>query len=490
MRWRRLLKAFTPGRLFVVFMLLAGFVHLLIVVCNHYFFRTYAYDYAVYNFAFHDFAHLRLSPDPVYMVAFPITFMQDHFSLTLPMLSPFYWLFAPITGSYTLLVFQWLFIMAGAIYTWKFIKLKSESKWLALGAVVYYFFLFGRYAAYQNDCNLAIIGAAYLPAFLYYFEARNLYATLITALLLLVNREDAALTLVFLSLYLMITHWTDPRLRKWSAWIIAGALVFFVLEFTVFIPSLEDENKKFSLFNYTALGQTPGEALRFIFAHPFDTLSLLYANTSGNASYDSVKTSFYLLYFVSGGFLLFSRPLAFIPLIPLIAKRMFNDNVVRWGIEYYHSVEIVTILPALVFMAIASYKVPWVKIVTAWPVIILSLAASLCTASLFDNSKYNFLHKGFYRSVYDTRKLHKLMAGIPENSGVSASCRALPHLAMRDSVRYFPMTDHSKYIFLLKKEDSYPLNDSDYYREARKYSDSPDWEVVLDDADVLLYKKK
>src|SRR5580692_2400974 len=61
---------------------------------NHYYFRTYAFDYAVYNFAFWDFAHFHMSTVPCNQVFgnTHMTFIQDHFSLTLMYLVPVYWL--------------------------------------------------------------------------------------------------------------------------------------------------------------------------------------------------------------------------------------------------------------------------------------------------------------------------------------------------------------------------------------------------------------
>ena len=46
--------------------LLFGIIYTVIVVSNHYLFRTYALDYGFYNQAFWDFAHLRVSPNTVF----------------------------------------------------------------------------------------------------------------------------------------------------------------------------------------------------------------------------------------------------------------------------------------------------------------------------------------------------------------------------------------------------------------------------------------
>jgi len=72
---------------------------------NHYFFRTFALDYASYNFAWYDYAHFRVSSCPLYYWdSNNLTFFQDHFSFTLIILAPLYWILTPIFGTYSLII--------------------------------------------------------------------------------------------------------------------------------------------------------------------------------------------------------------------------------------------------------------------------------------------------------------------------------------------------------------------------------------------------
>lgn len=97
----------------LVFISLAS-LHLFIVLINHFYFRTYAYYYGVYNFAFYDYAHLGNHPIPLLFDFSNSTFLQDHFSLLLIVLSPFYWLLNLFFGTYSLLLIQWGAIIYGA----------------------------------------------------------------------------------------------------------------------------------------------------------------------------------------------------------------------------------------------------------------------------------------------------------------------------------------------------------------------------------------
>ena len=62
-------------------------LYLITGITNHYLFRSYAFDYGVYNYAFWDYSHFHISPCPIY--ASKANFLQDHFSLTLLFLIPF-----------------------------------------------------------------------------------------------------------------------------------------------------------------------------------------------------------------------------------------------------------------------------------------------------------------------------------------------------------------------------------------------------------------
>lgn len=481
----------------VVWLSLLAFsaVNLMIVLVNHYFFRTYALDYGVYNFAFYDYAHFRISPCPAYIYPVPVTFFQDHFSLTLLLLSPLYWLLSPITGTYSLLIIQWLFIVAGAWATYKLIALKANHYTLGLLAMIYYFLLLGRYNAYREDANLAIIGSACIPVFLYYFEQKKLIPTLVCFALLLVNREDYSLWLFFISLFLAITYRKDAYKRKFALLLMIASVVFFILVFKIIFPAIEDENKKFSLFDFSIVGETPLKAFLFVISHPLKAIEFLFVNHSGNGYYDGIKTQFYLVYLISGGFVLVLRPHYFIPFIPLIAKKMYDDNPLRWGIDTYYSIEVVSILPIMVFSILTEFKSNRLKKVLAFTVCFLSLGVTtyrLFTPTvnpiLAPDKKSNFLSAGFYSPDCDLSALNEVIQTIPADAAVCASGKILPHLAFREKIYYFPLIKDAEYVCVFKKDDTYPLMPDAFELELNKLRSDSRWFVLKENADMVLFK--
>jgi hypothetical protein len=486
------LNAASPFFLVLVFFSL---LNLFIVILDHYYFRTVALDFAVYNFAFFDYAHFRISPCPVYIFPFPATFLQDHFSLTLIFLSPFYWILGPITGTYTLLVLQWIFIVAGAAATYRLILLKSDRR-LALTALVYYFVLFGRYSAYRADVNLAIIGSAMIPVFLYYFDLRKMWQSILCLVFLLFNREDYGLWLFFICILLTIIYRRDKHQKKLAFIFLIISALFFVLTLKVIIPSLEDENKKYALFDFTVVGETPLKALIFVLSHPLKAIGLLFSNHSGENYYDYIKANFYLVYIVSGGFVLFFRPWYLIPLIPLLAKKMYDDNPVRWSTETYYSIEFVSLMPVLVFIIICQFKEKRFRLPLAITVCSLSFAM-LCYQIWYpptnpiwgESNKYNFLKPDFYKPDIPLSDVKELMALIPEKAPVCGSCRLLPHLAFREKVYYFPTIRDAEFVILLKQGDAYPLFQKDFDEAIQKLKADRDWEVLAEKTGVILFKR-
>lgn len=477
-------------------MLILGLFHLLITLLDHYHFKTFTYDYGVYNFAFYHFAHGQNPPVPMYkvFVPYPIHFLQDHFSLTLIFLSPLYWLTANVFGSYLLLVIQWAFVLFGGWCSFKLIYHKFQNSTFALLAFIYYFVLYGRYSMYQSDCNLAIIGAAMLPVFFYYFETKHKWGTLLSFVFLILNREDLPLCLFFICLYLMLVYRKEIGRLKLAAWLAAISLLAFILIMQVLIPALEDENKKFGLFEYSALGSTPGTALKFIFLHPLKTLSYLFVNHSDNPQYDKEKISFYVLYGLSGGLLLIFRPAYFICLIPILAKKMFNDNPVRWGYEMYYSIEVASLLPIFVFSILGDLK---------WPRLRVILASMLCVSTLLittyairisfnnglGNYKYNVFSSDFYKVPPGVLETHGLLKMIPDKAAVCASGDLIPHLAQRDKIYYYPSVNDADYLCVNTGSNTYPVSREEFDNRLNELLRSPDWQLIAVSGKVMLLKK-
>jgi len=478
----------------VVILTFFGLLISFIGIYNHYLFKTFTYDYANYNFAFWDYSHFRLSPLPT----FRGNFLQDHFSFTLMYFIPVYWLLNWLTGTYTLIIIQNSLILVAAWYSYKLIKLKTDNLWLTSGVLLYFFLLFGRYSAFGTDVNLAIMSACFVPVFLYYFEIRKYLIAFILLILSLLSRENMPIWFIFIFVVLILLHWKEKKAVIYSLAGIVVSIIYFILLFKVFIPDIETPGVKYALFNYSALGSGPGEALKFTLLHPFETIRLFFFNHLANPEYNKVKLEFYIVYLISGGFVLLFRPKYIIWFIPIVAQKVLNDDFFRWGLATYYSVEIVTLLPISVFLVLSSFKTNKLQKVLVMLVCVGSLAMTIHKMDssnqqvpwTFYKAKIKFFDKSFYEAPFDVKKVNKLLKQIPENAKVSASNVITPHLAQRQFIYFFPTVRDAEYIVFSMFDNNYLMSVEENDKHRNNYLNSREWQIVGKEYPVILLKKK
>lgn len=478
----------------VFFLVFFGIVVFATSVLNHYFFRTFTFDYGNYNFAFRDYAHFRISPMPTY----PGNFLQDHYSFLLMFFVPAYWLLNWLTGTYTLILIQNVLILIAAWFTYKLVLLKSGNSLLGVGSLIYYFTLLGRYTTFSCDANLAVMSACFIPVFIYLFETKKYIPAAITFVLSLLSRENIPIWFVFIFTVLIINHWKDKKAVAYSAVGIVVSILYFVVLFKFLIPGIETKEKQFTLFNYAALGATPYEAVIFIIKHPVETFKLFFVNHLNDPAYNGVKAEFYWVYLVSGGFILFLRPKYIIWFIPIVAQKVLNDSPLRWGIATYYSIEVVTLLPLAVFLTLSELKKRWLEI---------GLAVIVCTATTattiyklnpqncavpdaFNPAKEKIYSNEFWTPKFNQRKVNKLLALVPPDASVSASEQLFAHLAQRPHISLFPTLNNADYAAFSVFDDYFMLSHQANETVRNTLLSSPEWELVGKEFPVFVLKKK
>jgi uncharacterized membrane protein len=470
-----------------------GILLLMMGILNHYYFKTFTYDYGNYNFAFWDYSHFRMSPVPLFK---DYLFLQDHFSFTLMYFVPIYWLLNWLTQTYTLIIIQCSLILIAAWYSYKIIRLKTDNFWLGVGVLIYYFLLLGRYTSYTADVNLAIISACFIPIFLFYFEIRKYSVALIIMVLSLFSRENIALWFIFIFIVLIIEHRKEKKAVLFSMVGLVVSMIYFFLLFKVFIPALESPVKHYYLFNYSALGKTPVEALLYILHHPFETLKMLFENHLSDPAYNGVKVEFYMVYLISGGIVLLLKPQYLIWFIPIVAQKVLNDDPIRWGIATYYSIEVVTLLPLSVFLVLSAIKE---RLLQNGLIIVICIVTFTMTIYKLDQrncripwtsfpAKENLFDKRFYKPPFDVKKVNHLLSFIPPDAKVSASNMLLPHLAQRNFIYFFPEVKDAEYIVFSVLDNCYKMTPYENEMARIKYLSDRKWEAVSIEYPVFLLK--
>ena len=125
----------------------------LITFVNHYLFRTSSDPTGIYTNAIYDYAHFRandcklLTPLNADLdTPFFDNKLSDHFNLIQFLFAPFYHIF----GSYTLLIFQWLAVLAGGWGVFKYFSDFNKNRSLGALAMFHYFAFFGFHSAFAS----------------------------------------------------------------------------------------------------------------------------------------------------------------------------------------------------------------------------------------------------------------------------------------------------------------------------------------------------
>ncbi|MBK6284000.1 MAG: DUF2079 domain-containing protein [Draconibacterium sp.] len=403
-----------------------------------------------------------------------------------------------MTGTYTLIIIQTVLILVAAYFTFKLIQLKTDNIWLTSGVILYFFLLFGRYSAFGTDVNLAIMSACFVPVFLYFFEIKKYIFAFIIVILSLFSRENMPLWFISIFLVLILLHWKDKKAVLYSFAGIFISVVYFILLFKIFIPANETPGVEYVLFNYSALGSSPGEAISYIIQHPFKSVQMFFVNHLDNPEYNRVKLEFYIVYLVSGGFVLLFRPKYLIWFIPIVAQKVLNDDPFRWGLATYYSVEVVHWSLRRYFLALTSLKSAKLKkyLVVALCILTAGMTVHKMDSSnheipwTFYKSKIKFYDKSFYETTFDIRKVNHLLELIPKYAKVSSSNAFTPHLAQRQFIYFFPTVNDADYIIFSLLDNNYLMSETENDKHRNIYLNSPDWEIIGKEYPVILLKKK
>jgi uncharacterized membrane protein len=424
-------------------------------------------------------------------------FLQDHVSFTLILFVPLYWVLGWLFGTYTLMFIQTGIILIGGWFVYRLIDLKTGHRTLSLLALGQYLFVYGRWTMFDADCNLAIMASSAIPVLLYYFEKKAFLPMSLILAFILLTREDMPLWTLFIGLFMFITHFRDTSVRRASLLVMIVSAVYFLLIFSWIIPALETPVRQYNLFNYSALGKNPGEALVFMFAHPLRTISYFFVNTTGEAVYNPTKMEFYWVYLVCGGYLLFFRPVYLLMFLPILAKKMLNDLPLRWSVETYYSVEFVSLLPVAIFSILGTLRETKFRILLTWLVVAGSVGMTIYKLQpygekpfFWSDQKHGFYQKSFYNPGLKAGGIDKLLMQIPVDAPVSATGTITPHLAWRKSIYAFPKVEDARYLVLFTERSTYPLTQSEFDRVLFGYQQSGEWSTVVDEYPLLILERK
>ncbi len=470
-------------------LMIFGLLYASISFVNNYLFRTYAFDLGLFNNALYDYARFQNNEITLALPNIRPSFLGDHFSLYVILFSPLSW----ILGSYTMLVVQIFSILAGGIGIYRLFKFQTNNNGIATAALVHFFSMWGIFSALAFDYHDNVVAAMLVPwLFLYVSKEKYLKAALFIALIL-IAKENMAFWATFICLGLAIQYRKRTSIRNFLIIAMVVSMLYFLLVIKIIIPFINGGNGGYLHFSFSALGSNFGEAIVSVFTKPLLVLELLFRNTTNDPVLNGIKAELWIVVLFSGGFALIRKPYYLIMLLPIFAQKLFNDDPLKWGINYHYSIEYAPILCVAAFSLLKKQDNKKIQIFAY----IFALLSITTTIRVMDSRKsiwyggplVRFYDKSHYMNEFNVSKVYKGLKNVDKNATISSQSILVPHLALRDRIYNFPFIGDAQYIVLIPKAfNKWPMNEETYKIQLDSIYKNSSWQEIYND-EVLIFKR-
>lgn len=467
-------------------LLFFGLVHGLVSFPNHHQFRTYALDLGLYTHALWQYAHGSLADCALFLEVDQPLF-ADHFDLYLPLLSP--WVF--ITGSWTLLIVQWLAVLFGAWGVRRLALAMGATEPAAFTGMLVMLLFFGVLGAMAFDYHSNVLAAMLLPWFMLMLRTGRSMMAALFFVVMLVGKESIGLWLGPAAIILA----SDPSLTRRQRWLGAAlgviGIAWSVAVIGWMMPALSAKGQ-FAHFDYRILGASVTDAPAALTTRPLELFMALFTDANGAKDGTAVKLEFWLMLLAAGGWALVPQWRYGLMALPLIAQKMWHDEPGKWSVIAHYGVELAPLVGIGVALVLQCMSMGLGRIVT-WVSVALSLASAVRfmdrTVAYHDRSRIRIYQEQHYVKGYDVAAVKHALATIPPEAVVSAQSPAVPHLALRERIYQYPIVRDAEYLVFLPSEGAYPL-------DARSLNDSIDalrkdslWELYIETDGSVLFKR-
>lgn len=492
-------KIFESNRLYWI-LFVFGVIFILVSFVNHLTFRTSSDPLGIYSNAIYDYAHFRandctlLTPlNAKLEEPFFDNKLSDHFNILQFFIAPFHFIF----GTWTLLIFQLLFILIGGVGVHYYFRKNQSGLFYSNLATIHFFSIWGVLSALAFDYHDNVLGVMIIPWFFLFVRDQNWVKATVVFTLMLLSKENVSFWLFFVCFGLAVGYFKSRKHLIPLTFFALSSLLYFFTVTKIVMPSLANEGREYLHFHYSALGEDMGEALNFVLTSPLETIKLMFINHTGDPNGDWIKAELYLVILLSGGVALFLRPYYLIMILPIFGQKVFSDDMLKWGINYHYCIAFVPVLTFALFLGVERTKWLKAKELLILIAVFLTIAITLVKnntriAKWHDKSRINFLTLAHYQREFDIWEARKSLDLIPDDEDViiSAHFNAVPHMPFRRTIYEFPVVEDAEYIFLFEGVGTYPISKEEFKLEVHKYRASDDWEILYDQNSTLILKRK
>ncbi len=379
-------------------------------VVRHFHFGSYGFDLGIADQIVWKYSRFKA---PITTIQFyPFTsLLTDHVEIIYAIISPLYWLFPAAT---TLLVSQAFLSCISGLPVYFLAKKKGIRTDLALAIVVAYLSFYGIQNALWFDVHSLVLGASFLPWFLWFLEIENYHLALVSLILGILSREDVALLTAIMSLvFYLVTQ------KKAALYFLFVSIMYLIGIFAIYFPYFTHDGYRYANPKGLFYDLQPNQ---------------LYDNK------DKLEVYFYSLGWY--GFIPIFAPIYLLPAIGDIFRFfVIGKNIVSaQGLFMHYRVTLAFLMGWPFIEAIKKYQ----KLNSRYMTIYVLVVITVLQYSLHVPLTY-LTKKWFWTQPKSSASLQFVLGKIPRNASVVAQNNILPHTDHRDKIfTLWPSTRNSQ----------------------------------------------
>jgi uncharacterized membrane protein len=383
-------------------------------VSKHLSFHSYAFDLGWQNQVFYTLLHTGFPRVTVYVT---LDHLSNHFQ-------PLYYVLAPIYALHqdavTLLVLQSVMLSSAAIPIYLIARKRLGDPWTALSLAVVYLLYPPLHGMNIYDFHGIVLLIPFMSFLLYGLEIRNYRLFWIFFALALITREDTAVSLAGVGLYLLL----DPQRRRLGIVVLSLCLGYFILVMQIMsaLGGNADLSNYWALSlpehqNFTGVFITVLTNPQFVFKHVF---------------LDPAKLRYLLHILLPVVFLPLFAGKAAILTLPGLMIILLSNYSPQYEIGFQYSAHVIAQVFFLSVLGIEKINKRWSRL--AIPLIVLPLLVS----GLLMNYEFGLVlskrFPGFLKPTDRQRTVYSFFEQIPRDASVATTSRLVPHLATRPRI--------------------------------------------------------
>lgn len=433
---------------------------------NFWFCRLPALDFGIANQALFAYADGKSANCTFILQRESMPYLALHFSLWVPILSPLKWIF----GKWALLIAQAFFLVFAGEGLMRVATTYNLSKGQQFWILIHMYSIGFIYSAIADGFHDNLIAACFVPWLFLSIKNNRIGLFIACILAMLISKENMAIWLLALlpGLFALAN-----QLKNWK-WLVAGMVfcLIYLLTITQFVmPAMNPMGRFEQLDRFSHLGKSFSEIIVYCFLHPLEMLKMLFFSHVQPDEMENIKWEFWLVFLLSGAWISLRFPFFFLAYMPLILQKVWNKEVVFWGINYHYQIEFVPLISLGLIVFVSSLPKPSSKHLVLGILVLCSLASTLYhwqsrKSVWYDSTKENLLDKSHYQGRVSFSDLSPVLLHINPNYPISTNSGLLPHLVLCDKIFLFPVLPEQGYLILRNdSKDAYPLSEDDYGKE-------------------------